>query len=180
MGGARYCRECSGFFRTISDTRFANICVISARASVTPKAVLVAYSTRFNSVFAQSQTPAKAGSIPSGGRLGDPKESAVKLNGNAKQLNLGTRAEACLAGEVRKCLATDRTVRRGKSVGKIAILNGSRPFLLALAPVHPFALVAERPRQRLISAVDVLRLFETWHLRYLSTMQRGPCSHLSA
>src|SRR5262245_20936118 len=54
------------------------------------------------------------------------------------------------------------------------------PFLLALALVHPFALVAERPRQRLIAAVDVLRLFETWHLRYLSTIQRGPCSHLSA
>ena len=48
----------------------------------------------------------------------DPKESAVKLNGNAKQLNLETRAEACLAGEVRKCLSTDRTVRRGKAVGK--------------------------------------------------------------
>jgi hypothetical protein len=67
----------------------------------------------------------------------DPKESAVKLNGNAKQLNLETRAEACLAGEVRKCLSTDRTVRRGKAVGKIAILNDSRPFLLALAQFTP-------------------------------------------
>ena len=132
MGGARYCRECSGFFRTISDTRFANICVISARASVTPKAVLVAYSTRFNSVFAQSQTPAKAGSIPSGGRLGDPKESAVKLNGNAKQLNLGTRAEACLAGEVRKCLATDRTVRREKR-SAIALSSSHRQACLTMS-----------------------------------------------
>jgi len=50
---------------------------------------------------------------------------------------LGTLAEGCLAGEVRKCLATDRTVRRGKAVGKNAILNGCPPFLLALAQFTP-------------------------------------------
>ena len=49
----------------------------------------------------------------------------MKLNGNAKQLNLGTRAEACLAGEVRKCLSTDRTVRRGKAVGNRSVVSSS-------------------------------------------------------
>jgi hypothetical protein len=55
---------------------------------------LDAYPARFISILAQSQTACISGSIPSAGRLGDPKESAVKLNGNAKQLNLETRAEA--------------------------------------------------------------------------------------
>jgi hypothetical protein len=145
-----------------------------------PKSRLVAYSTRFNSVFAQSRTPSKAGSIPSAGRLYRSERIRREAEWECQAAQLGDSRRGLPGGRSPKMPLHRSHRAEGKSGRQIAILNGSRPFLLALAPVHPFALVAERLRQRLISAVDVLRLFETWHLRYLSTMQRGPCSHLSA
>jgi putative transposase len=54
------------------------------------------------------------------------KESTMKLDWIAEQLNMGTRAGACrLAGEARKCLATDRALRREvEAISKNATLNG--------------------------------------------------------
>ena len=54
------------------------------------------------------------------------KETTMRLDWITDQLNMGTRAGLCrLAGEARRRLATDRTLRRQMdTISNPAILNG--------------------------------------------------------
>ena len=54
------------------------------------------------------------------------KETTMRLDWITDQLNMGTRAGLCrLAGEARRRLATDRTLRRQmETISNPAILNG--------------------------------------------------------
>jgi hypothetical protein len=81
--------------------------------------------------FLEAAKSAKAGSIPSAGKPADPKESTVKLNWNAKQLNTGARGSLSPGGRSPKYFATDRTVRRGKSGRQKRKIKWLTPFLFS-------------------------------------------------
>jgi hypothetical protein len=82
--------------------------------------------------FLEAAKSAKAGSIPSAGKPADPKESTVKLNWIAKQLNMGARGSLPPGGA--KSENTSPPIAPcggGRAVGKKRKIKWLTPFLFS-------------------------------------------------